>query len=128
LAGATLALRFKVLALLPTTVFLLAVVGIGLVIRGDTIWWICVMMLAAAASLQLGYFGTSLLRIMLARNDRWAPLSGDRQTHCEAPPLAPPQPNRDIVMEGGRSEEDFPTDRGAPDQSVDPRPDPARQK
>jgi hypothetical protein len=128
LVGAALALRFKVLALVPTTIFLLAVVAIGLVVRGDTIWRIGVMMFAAAASLQLGYFGASLLGIALAGNDRRAPISGDRKTHWEAPPLAPHQPDRDIAIGDGQSEENFPTDTGAVDQSVGPRAHPARRK
>jgi hypothetical protein len=128
LVGAALALRFTVLALVPTTIFLLAVVAISLVVRGDTIWWIGVMMFAAAASLQLGYFGASLLGIALAGNDRRAPISGDRKTHWEAPPLAPRQPDRDIAIRDGRSEGNFPTDRGAVDQSVGPPAHPTRRK
>jgi hypothetical protein len=114
LVGATLALRFNILALVPTTIFLLAIVAIGLLVRGDTIWWVGVMMFATAASLQLGYFGATLLRIVLPGKGRRTPISGDSQTHPVAPPLVPRQPDRDIGIEGGRSSDHaFPPDRGA---------------
>jgi hypothetical protein len=112
LVGAALALRFNVLALVPTTMFLLAIVAIGPLVRGDAIWWVGVMMFATAASLQLGYFGASLLLIVLSGNGRMTPISADRQTH-PAPPLVPLQPDRDIGIEGGRySDHAFPADRG----------------
>jgi hypothetical protein len=100
LVGATLALRFKVLALVPTTVFLLAIVAIGFVFRGDPIWWVGVVMSATAASLQLGYFVASLLQMLLLGKGRPTPLSGDRQPHAAAPPLVPGQPDREITIEG----------------------------
>ena len=100
LVGATLALRFKVLALVPTTVFLLAIVAIGFVFRGDPIWWVGVVMSATAASLQLGYFVASLLQMLLIGKGRPTPLSGDRQPHLAAPPLVPGQPDREITIEG----------------------------
>jgi hypothetical protein len=54
LIGAILAMRFKVFALVPATILLLAaVLVIGLAVRGLTIWWTGVMMLAAAVSLQI---------------------------------------------------------------------------
>jgi len=120
LVGATLALRFSILALVPTTVFLLAIVAIDLLVRGDAIWWVGVIMFTTAASLQLGYFGASLLRIVLPGNGR--PISGDRQTHPVAPPLVPRQPDRDIGIEGGRSSDHaFTTDRGAINQFAGPQ-------
>jgi hypothetical protein len=134
LVGATLALRFNVLALVPTTIFLLAIVAIGPLVRGDAIWWVGVMMFATAASLQLGYFGASLLRIVLPGNGRLTPISADRQTHPAAPPLVPRQPDRDVGIEGGRSSDHaFPADRGAINQFAAPRlndevDDPVRRK
>jgi hypothetical protein len=103
LVGATLALRFKVFALVPTTVFLLAIVAIGLVVRGDPIWWVGVVMFATAASLQLGYFAASLLRMLFLGKERPTPISGDRQPHPAAPPLVPGQPDRGMTIEGRRS-------------------------
>jgi hypothetical protein len=100
LVGATLALRFKVFALVPTTIFLLAIVAIGFVFRGDPIWWVGVVMSATAASLQLGYFVASLLQMLLIGKGRPTPLSGDRQPHLAAPPLVPGQPDREITIEG----------------------------
>jgi hypothetical protein len=130
LVGAILAMRFKVFALVPATVLLLvAVLVIGLAGRGLSIWWIGVMMFAAATSLQLGYLGASLLQMALPGNRRRRePISGDNQTHPEAPPLAPHQPDRDIAIGDGRSEENFPTDTGAVDQSVGPPADRTRRK
>jgi hypothetical protein len=134
LLGATLALRFNVFALVPTTIFLLAIVAIDLLVRGDAIWWVGVAMFATAASLQLGYFAASLLQILLPGMGRPTPISGDRQTHPAAPPLAPGQPDRNITIEGGRSSvRAFPTDRGDINQfaGLPPsaeRDDPARRK
>jgi len=111
--GATLALRFNVFALVPTTIlFLLAIVAIDLLIRGDSIWWVGVAMLATAASLQLGYFAARLLQILLPGMGRPTPITGDRQTHPTAPPLVPGQPDRNIAIEGERSSvRAFPTDQ-----------------
>jgi hypothetical protein len=111
--GATLALRFNVFALVPTTIlFLLAIVAIDLLIRGDSIWWVGVAMLATAASLQLGYFAARLLQILLPGMGRPTPITGDRQTHPAAPPLVPGQPDRNIAIEGERSSvRAFPTDQ-----------------
>jgi hypothetical protein len=103
LVGATLALRFNVLSLVPATAFMLAIVAIGLVIRGDPIWRIGVVMFATAASLQLGYFAASLLRMLLLGKGRPTPISGDRPSHPAAPPLVPGEPDRDITIEGRRS-------------------------
>jgi hypothetical protein len=103
LVGATLALRFNVLSLVPATAFLLAIVAIGLVIRGDSIWRIGVVMFATAASLQLGYFAASLLRMLLLGKGRPTPISGDRPSHPAAPPLVPGEPDREITIEGRRS-------------------------
>ena len=134
LVGATLALRFNVFALVPTTIFLLAIVAISLLVRGDAIWWVGVAMFATAASLQLGYFAASLLQILLPGMGRPTPISEDRQTHPAAPPLAPGQPDRNIAIEGGRSSvRAFPTDRGDINQfaGLPPsagRDDPARRK
>ena len=102
LVGATLALRFKVLALVPTTALLLAIVAISLVIRGDAIWWVGVVVFATAASLQFGYFAASLLRMLFGKG-RPTPISGDRQPHPAAPPLVPGQPDREITVEGRQS-------------------------
>ena len=134
LVGATLAPRFKVFALVPTTVFLLAIVAIGFVFRGDPIWWVGVVMSATAASLQLGYFGAGLLRIVPLGMAGRTPISADHQTHPNAPPLAPHQPDRDIAIDGGRScDESSTNDHGALDQFAglhphDERDDPARRK
>jgi hypothetical protein len=130
LVGATLALRFNVFSLVPTTAFLLTVVAIGLVVRGDDIWRIGVMMLATAASLQLGYFGAVLLRIVPLGMAGRTPISADHQTHPKAPPLAP-----DIAtIDRSRScDESSTNDHGALDQFAglhphDERDDPARRK
>jgi hypothetical protein len=126
LVGAALALRFNVFALVPTTIFLLAIVAIGLLVRGDAIWWVGVAMFATAASLQLGYFAASLLRILLAGMRRRTSISGDRQTHPAVPRLVPGQPDRNIAIEGER-----PTDREDINQFAGPPPerdDPARRK
>jgi hypothetical protein len=134
LVGATLALRFNVFSLVPTTAFLLTIVAIGLVVRGDDIWWIGVMMFATAVSLQLGYLGAVLLRVVPLRMAGRTPISADHQTHPNAPPLAPHQPDRDIAIDGGRScDESSTNDHGALDQFAglhphDERDDPARRK
>ena len=132
--GATLALRFNVFALVPTTIFLLAIVATVLLVRGDAIWWVGVAMLATAASLQLGYFAASLLQILLPGMGRPTPISGDRQPRPAAPPLVPGEPDREITIEGERSSvRAFPTDRGDINQFAGPPPsaeqdDPARRK
>jgi hypothetical protein len=134
LVGATLALRFNVFSLVPTTILLLAFVATVLLVRGDAIWWIGVAMFATAASLQLGYFAASLLQILLPGMGRPTPISGDRQTHPAAPPLVPGQPDRNIAIEGEQSSvRAFPTDRGDINQFAGPPPsaernDPARRK
>jgi hypothetical protein len=134
LVGATLALRFNVFALVPTTIFLLAIVAISLLVRGDAIWRVGVAMFASAASLQLGYFAASLLQMLLPGMRRPIPISEDRQTHPAAPPLVPGQPDRNIDTEGGRSSvRAFPTGRGDINQFAGPAPsaerdDPARRK
>jgi hypothetical protein len=128
LVGATLALRFNVFSLVPTTAFLLTIVAIGLVVRGDDIWWIGVMMLATAASLQLGYFGAGLLIVLLGMAGT-TPIPAHHQTHTKAPPLAP-----DIAIDRDRSRDESSTnDHGALDQFAglhphDERDDPARRK
>jgi hypothetical protein len=133
LVGATLALRFKVFALVPATIFLLVIVAIDLRLRGDAIWWVGVAMFATAASLQLGYFAASLLQVLLPGMGRPTPISGDRRTHSAAPPLVPGQPDR-IALESERSSvRAFPTDRGGINQFASPPPsaerdDPARRK
>jgi hypothetical protein len=106
LVGATLALRFNVFSLVPTTAFVLTVVAIGLGVRGDDIWWIGVKMFATAASLQLGYLGACFLQIVLPGMAGRAPFSADHQIHPKAPPLAPHQPDRDIDIDGGRSSDE----------------------
>jgi hypothetical protein len=128
LVGATLALRFNVFSLVPTTAFLLTVVAIGLVVRGDDIWWIGAMMLATAASLQFGYFGAGLLRIVPLGMAGRTPISADHQTHPKAPPLAP-----DIAIDRSRScDESSTNDHGAFDQFAghphDERDDPAGRR
>jgi hypothetical protein len=134
LVGATLALRFNVFSLAPTTIFLLAIVAIDLLVRGDAIWWVGVAMLTTAASLQLGYFAASLLQILLSGMGRPTPISGDHQTHPAAPPLVPGQPDRNIAIESGRSSvRAFPTDHGDIYQFAGPLPsaerdDSARRK
>jgi hypothetical protein len=102
LVGAALALRFNVLSLVPATAFLLGIVAISLVIRGDARWWVGVVMFTTAASLQLGYFAASLLRMLFGKG-RPTPISGDRQPHPAAPPLVPGQPDREITVEGRQS-------------------------
>jgi hypothetical protein len=103
LVGAALALRFKVFSLVPTTAFLLVIVAVGLVIRGDPIWWIGVVTFATTASLQFGYFAASLLPMLLLGKGRPTPISGDRQPRPAAPPLVPGEPDREITIEGRRS-------------------------
>jgi hypothetical protein len=57
--GAVLGLRYKVLILAPTLLFvLLAVIGVG-VARGAGIWAIALEMLVASTALQLGYVAGS---------------------------------------------------------------------
>jgi hypothetical protein len=102
LVGAALALRFNVLSLVPATAFLLGIVAISLVIRGDARWWVGVVMFTTAASLQLGYFAASLLRMLLLGKGRTTPISGD-QPNPAAPPLVPGQLDRDISIQGRRS-------------------------
>jgi hypothetical protein len=92
LVGATLALRFNVLSPAPATALLLAIVAISLVI----------VVFATAASLQLGYFATSLLRMLLLGKGRPTPISGDRQPQPAAPRLVPGQPDREITIEAAR--------------------------
>jgi hypothetical protein len=84
--GAALALRLNILALITTTLFLLAIVGTGLVVRGDPIWQVAVILFATATSSQLGYLGASLLIGMRTSVGQIDP---------EAPPLAPCHPDRD---------------------------------
>ena len=82
LVGAALALRFNVLALVPTTLFVLVIVALGLVERGDPAQWIGATMFATAACVQLGYFGACLLQIVLAgKVGRRKLKSRDRQAH-----------------------------------------------
>jgi hypothetical protein len=55
LVGMVLGQRFKVLVLMPTiAIALILVIGVG-VARADTVWWIVLMAVAAATSLQIGY-------------------------------------------------------------------------
>ena len=55
LVGMVLGQRFKVLVLMPTVaIALILVIGVG-VARADTAWWIVLMVVAAATSLQIGY-------------------------------------------------------------------------
>jgi hypothetical protein len=100
LVGAALAVRFKVLALIPTTIFLLSIVAMGLVVGGHDIWWVAVMVFAIAASLQLGYFGASLLQILAPGKIEQRSFSSDRRTGPEAPPMAPRQADGVDVLGG----------------------------
>jgi hypothetical protein len=110
LVGATLALRFNILVLIPTTIFLLSIVSMGLVVSGHDIWWVAVVTFATAASLQSGYLGTSLLQMLVpGRIERRTSTLSDRRADSEAPPLAPHQPDGDVTswaddptMIGGR--------------------------
>jgi hypothetical protein len=97
LVGAALALRFNILALIPTTIFLLSIVAMGLVVSGHDIWWVAVMMFATAASLQLGYFGASLLQMLAPGKIERRSVSSHRRTDPEAPPLAPRQADGDVT-------------------------------
>ena len=84
LIGAALGLRFKVFALIPTTILVLTIVALGLVARGDSAERVGVTMFATAASLQLGYFFAILLRIVRAGTvGRQTLILGDRQAHCD---------------------------------------------
>jgi hypothetical protein len=82
LAGAVLARRFRLFALVPTIAFLLAVVAVGGVLAGETVRWIVAAMVAAAASLQFGYLVGAFLwssekTLRRIKSDSVAPQTGD---------------------------------------------------
>jgi hypothetical protein len=84
LIGAAFGLRFRVFALIPTTILVLAIVALGLVARGDSAGRVAVTMFATAASVQLGYFLAIFLRIVLAgKVGRRTPIPADRQAHSD---------------------------------------------
>lgn len=60
LVGASLALRFTVLVLVPVMPITLAAVAVGEGLRGGAISWI--EMVLVAASVQLGYLSGGILR------------------------------------------------------------------
>jgi hypothetical protein len=68
IVGAVLAVRFSVYALIVAIPLLLAVAALAAVSNEETGWWIAVAMALAAASVQVGYFGESVLRLTA---DNW---------------------------------------------------------
>ena len=73
LVGAALAMRFRVFALVPTILVVIAVVALGGALRGEAARWIGTSMLVAVASLQFGYLGASLMRRVFCKvaSGRW---------------------------------------------------------
>ena len=67
LVGAALAMRFRVFALVPTILIVIAIVALGGALYGETARWIGITMLVAVASLQFGYLGASPLRRLLCK-------------------------------------------------------------
>ena len=70
LTGLAVGLQFRVLSLVPALSFMLAVVAVGGISHGETIWWTAGAMLLAALSTQLGYFGGTVLRFVMADGSR----------------------------------------------------------
>jgi hypothetical protein len=62
LVGAALSLYLRVFALVPALLFMFAVAAIVGMLRGETAWWAVGAMAAVGISVQLGYFGGSVLR------------------------------------------------------------------
>jgi hypothetical protein len=73
LVGAVLATRFRVFALVPTILIVIAIVALGGALGGETARWIGASMLVAVAALQFGYLGASLLRRVFCKvaSPRW---------------------------------------------------------
>jgi hypothetical protein len=73
LVGVALAIRFRVFALVPTILIVIAIVALGGALRGETARWIGTTMLVAVASMQFGYLGASLLRRAFCKvaSPRW---------------------------------------------------------
>jgi len=67
LVGAALAMRFRVFALVPSILIVIAIVALGGALRGETARWIGTTMLVAVASLQFGYLGARLLRCVFCK-------------------------------------------------------------
>jgi uncharacterized membrane protein YczE len=66
LIGAALGLRFKVLALLPATGSVLAIVVAEELTRGDASWQVLISAMAVAAVLQAGFFVGSVVAATFA--------------------------------------------------------------
>jgi xanthosine utilization system XapX-like protein len=70
LLGAVLALRFKVFVLAPTVLVMLSIIGIGGILRSETVWWMASAILVGATSLQFGYLGGSVLHFIGGRREK----------------------------------------------------------
>jgi hypothetical protein len=64
LIGAVLGLRFKVFVLVPVICGASAVVVIGGIARGDTLWRLAFTMVVIATALQMGYFLGNVIRLV----------------------------------------------------------------
>jgi hypothetical protein len=62
LVGAVLALRFKVLVLVPVICVELAIVLVDGIARGNGAWWSALAIVAIATSTQVGYFTGSVIK------------------------------------------------------------------
>lgn len=65
LVGAALSLHLRMFVLVPAIPFMLALAAIGGMLRGETAWWTVGAMAAVGMSVQLGYFGGSVLRFAI---------------------------------------------------------------
>lgn len=69
LIGAMLGLRFKVLILVPATMFgILFIVGIALS-AGSSVWWAAVVTVMAATSLHIGYLSGAATGLLVTASD-----------------------------------------------------------
>jgi hypothetical protein len=62
--GLVLGLRFKVFILVPAIGLALAMVAVNGIVE-DGVWWLVGTMVVVATSLQLGYVGGSILRLVI---------------------------------------------------------------
>jgi hypothetical protein len=63
LVGAITVSRFRVIAVVPLTAFMLGIVFLVGILHGDTAWW---MAAVTAASVQWGYLGGSVWRLAVS--------------------------------------------------------------
>jgi hypothetical protein len=82
LVGAVLGLRFKAFVLVPVICIALAIVAVGGGARGDDLWQLAGSMIAITVSLQLGYLGGSVARLVVECSAR-----GFATTEMEDEPL-----------------------------------------